>query len=114
IHLVFHVSLLKAFLGDEAEAVAGLPEESHEGQPTEHPLAVCDVRDVLKNGEPTRQVLVQWAGGSPEEATWEWLSEFQKAYPNYNLEDKIAFEDRRNDAQAVKTRGRSARIKKVS
>ncbi|GKD93697.1 ty3-gypsy retrotransposon protein [Tanacetum coccineum] len=76
-------------------------------------LPVCDVREVLKNGEPTRQVLVQWVEGSPEEATWEWLSEFQKAYPNYNLEDKVAFEDRRNDTPTVKTRGRTARIKKV-
>ncbi|GKB19122.1 ty3-gypsy retrotransposon protein [Tanacetum coccineum] len=76
-------------------------------------FSLCDVREVLKNGEPTRQVLVQWVEGSPEEATWEWLSEFQKAYPNYNLEDKVAFEDRRNDTPTVKTRGRTARIKKV-
>ncbi|GKB71996.1 ty3-gypsy retrotransposon protein [Tanacetum coccineum] len=71
-----------------------------------------------KNGEPTRQILVQWAGGSPEEATWEWLSEFQEAYPSYNLEDKVAFEERRTVTPAVtsvayKKKGRTARVKKV-
>ncbi|GJS91273.1 ty3-gypsy retrotransposon protein [Tanacetum coccineum] len=39
-------------------------------------------------------------GGSPEEATWEWLSEFQAAYPTYNLEDKVVFEDGGNDTPA--------------
>ncbi|GKE41411.1 hypothetical protein Tco_1468695, partial [Tanacetum coccineum] len=36
-----------------------------------------------------------------EEAMWEWLSEFQEAYPSYNLEDKVAFEERRNVTPAV-------------
>ncbi|GKA44011.1 ty3-gypsy retrotransposon protein [Tanacetum coccineum] len=40
---VFHVSILKGFLGDGSEVVAGLPEEFHEGQPVEQPLAVCDM-----------------------------------------------------------------------
>ncbi|GJU25682.1 ty3-gypsy retrotransposon protein [Tanacetum coccineum] len=43
------------------------------------------------------QVLVQWMGGSPEEATWEWLSDFQAAYPTFNLEDKVVFEGGGND-----------------
>ncbi|GJY99757.1 hypothetical protein Tco_0517187, partial [Tanacetum coccineum] len=30
-------------------------------------------------------------GSSPEEATWEWLSEFQATYPSYHLEDKVIF-----------------------
>ncbi|GKC83586.1 ty3-gypsy retrotransposon protein [Tanacetum coccineum] len=88
IHPVFHVSILKAFLGNGSEVVAGLPEEFHDGQPVKQPLAACDVR--------VRQIMVQWVGGSPEEATWEWLSMFQNAYPRYNLEDKVVFEEREN------------------
>ncbi|GJZ87134.1 hypothetical protein Tco_0658744 [Tanacetum coccineum] len=34
-----------------------------------------------------------WAGRSPEEATWEWLTDFQSAYPTCNLEDKVVSED---------------------
>ncbi|GKG04592.1 ty3-gypsy retrotransposon protein, partial [Tanacetum coccineum] len=79
IHPVFHVSILKAFSGNGIEEVSGLPEELYEGHPVEQPLSVCDARTVLRNGIPTQQILVQWVGGSPEEATWEWLSEFRQS-----------------------------------
>ncbi|GKE20188.1 ty3-gypsy retrotransposon protein [Tanacetum coccineum] len=97
IHPVFHVSILKTFVGSDSVEVAGLPEELQDGQPVEQPLTICDTRRVLRNGSPERQVLVQWIGGSPEEATWEWLSEFKAAYPTYNLEDKVVFEAGGND-----------------
>ncbi|GJR19464.1 ty3-gypsy retrotransposon protein, partial [Tanacetum coccineum] len=100
IHPVFHVSILKAFVGSDAVEVAEFPEELQDGQPVEQPLTICDTRKVLRNRSPERQVLVQWMGGSPEEATWEWLSEFHAAYPTYNLEDKVVFKDGRNDTQA--------------
>ncbi|GJU16620.1 ty3-gypsy retrotransposon protein [Tanacetum coccineum] len=77
--------------------VADFPEELHDGQPVEQPLAICGRRRVLQNGSPAEQILVQWVGGSPDEATWEWLSEFQTTYPTYNLEDKVVFEDGGND-----------------
>nr|GEW83231.1 hypothetical protein [Tanacetum cinerariifolium] len=70
------------------EVVAKLMEEEHEGHPLEQPLAICDSRLVLINSLPTRQVLVQWVGSSPKEATWEWLSEFQATYLSYHLEYK--------------------------
>ncbi|GKF72938.1 ty3-gypsy retrotransposon protein, partial [Tanacetum coccineum] len=50
-----------------------------EGQLMEQPVGVCDSRMVLQNGKYKRQVLVQWAGRSPEEETWEWLTDFQSA-----------------------------------
>ncbi|GKC20150.1 ty3-gypsy retrotransposon protein [Tanacetum coccineum] len=98
IHLVFHVSILKAFVGNGAEVVTEFPEEFQDGQPVEQPLAVCGNRMVLRNRSPVKQILVRWAGGSLEEATWEWLPEFQTAYPAYNLEDKVIFEDGGNDS----------------
>ncbi|GKB65613.1 ty3-gypsy retrotransposon protein [Tanacetum coccineum] len=60
IHLVFHVSILKPFVGDNSVEVAGLPEELHNDQPLEQPLAMCDSRMVLRSGVPAQQVLVQW------------------------------------------------------
>ncbi|GJQ98748.1 ty3-gypsy retrotransposon protein [Tanacetum coccineum] len=48
--------------------VAAFPDEDHEGLPVERPLAICDSRIVLRKGIPSRQVLVQWSGSSPEEA----------------------------------------------
>ncbi|GKF87803.1 hypothetical protein Tco_0258680, partial [Tanacetum coccineum] len=45
-------------------------------QPVEQPLTVCDYRVVLQNGIPVQQILVQWVGESPKDATWEWLADF--------------------------------------
>ncbi|GJX02508.1 transposon ty3-I gag-pol polyprotein [Tanacetum coccineum] len=62
IHPVFHVSILKPFVGDNVCEVTKLPEE--------------------------------WVDRSPEDATWEALTEFQSAYPGYDLGDKVIFEER--------------------
>ncbi|GJW67410.1 ty3-gypsy retrotransposon protein [Tanacetum coccineum] len=113
IHPVFHVSNFKPFLGNENEDAMGLPEDFQEGSPVEEPLANCDSRMVLRDGKSVRQVLVQWVGVSPEEATWEWLSEFQLAYPNYNLEDKVIFEDGGNVTQEVVEDERPKRVRKA-
>ncbi|GJX45785.1 ty3-gypsy retrotransposon protein [Tanacetum coccineum] len=105
IHPVFHVSLLKLFTGNESAKVTELPEEFKDGHPMEQPEVVCDSRVVLSNGRPVRQVLVQWAGRSPEEATWECLTDFQTAYPTHNLEDKVISEERGNDTTEGTTEG---------
>nr|GEU36566.1 hypothetical protein [Tanacetum cinerariifolium] len=69
IHPVFHLSFLKPFIGEGIDGVPNLPEKDHEGQPVDQPLAVCATRDILLNGEPSRQILVQWRDCSPDEAT---------------------------------------------
>ncbi|GKC75344.1 ty3-gypsy retrotransposon protein [Tanacetum coccineum] len=86
---------------EREEVVAKLPEEEHECHPLEQPLAICDSRLVLRNGLPTRRVLVQWVGSSPEEAAWEWLSEFQATYTSYHLEDKVIVEEEGNVTPTV-------------
>nr|GEW17384.1 Ty3/gypsy retrotransposon protein [Tanacetum cinerariifolium] len=58
IHPVFHVLLLKSFLGTYEVQVTALPEEDHEGLPVEQPLAICDNRIMLQKGIPACQVLV--------------------------------------------------------
>ncbi|GJV02425.1 ty3-gypsy retrotransposon protein [Tanacetum coccineum] len=101
VHPVFHVSILKLFSWTGEEVVAKLPEEEHECHPLEQPLAICDSRLVLRNGLPTRRVLVQWVGSSPEEVAWEWLSEFQATYTSYHLEDKVIVEEEGNVTPTV-------------
>ncbi|GJZ52543.1 ty3-gypsy retrotransposon protein [Tanacetum coccineum] len=96
IHMVFHVLLLKPFAGTVNEGIVNLPEEVHEGQPMEQPLAVCASRVVLRNEAPTRQILVQWLGIPPEEATWEWLSEFEATYPSHHIEGNVISEGEEN------------------
>ncbi|GKD74771.1 ty3-gypsy retrotransposon protein, partial [Tanacetum coccineum] len=59
IHPVFHVSLLKPFIREGIVGVTNLPKEDYEGQPVDQPLAMCATRDILRNGESSRQILVQ-------------------------------------------------------
>ena len=77
----------------------------------EQPLAVCASRDVLRNGKPTQHFLVQWLGSTPKEATWEWLSDFKKAYPTHHLEDKVVLEGEKNDTTESQVGGRPKRAK---
>nr|GEU87001.1 reverse transcriptase [Tanacetum cinerariifolium] len=86
IHSFFHVLILKPFSEVGHEIVANLLEEDRDGHPMEQLLVICATCIVLQNEEPGRQVLVQWLGISPEEATWKWLTEFQSTYPSYHLE----------------------------
>ena len=44
------------------------------------------------------QLLIQWEGQDPSDATWENTHEFQQDFPDFNLEDKVSFEDKGNDA----------------
>ncbi|GJV37722.1 ty3-gypsy retrotransposon protein [Tanacetum coccineum] len=67
-HPVFHVSLIP-FSGTGQEHAVNFSEDEHEGQSVEQPLAICDTRIVLQKGILVRQVLVQWSGRPPEEAT---------------------------------------------
>ncbi|GJZ91566.1 ty3-gypsy retrotransposon protein [Tanacetum coccineum] len=93
------------------EQVVNLSEDEHEGQPMEQPLPICDTRIVLQKGVPVRQVLVQWSGRPPEEATCEWLSEFQEAYPSYHLKDKVISEGEKNVTPGLPRDGRTKRTK---
>ncbi|GKD36702.1 ty3-gypsy retrotransposon protein [Tanacetum coccineum] len=76
IHSVFHVSLLKLFTRASVEGITNLPKAEHEGHPLDQPLVVCATHVILRNGKPICQILVQWFGSSPEEATREELSKF--------------------------------------
>nr|GEV35627.1 hypothetical protein [Tanacetum cinerariifolium] len=51
-----------------------------------------------------------WTGGSLEEATWEWLSNFQAAYQAYDLGDKVVTEGEGNDMLGSKEQGRTKRV----
>nr|GEW88536.1 chromo domain-containing protein [Tanacetum cinerariifolium] len=79
----------------------------------EQSVGVCDLRMMLQNIKYDRQVLVQWACCSLEEATWDWLTDFHSAYPTCNLEDKVVFEDGGNVTPLVGHLGRGKETKKA-
>nr|GEU90935.1 hypothetical protein [Tanacetum cinerariifolium] len=49
----------------------------------------------------------------PEEATWEWLTDFQDAYPTYHLEDKVISKEEGNVTSTLEGIGR-VRAKRVT
>ena len=50
---------------------------------------VLQHRVISKEGEDAGQILVWWKGLPSTTATWEDTKEFKRAYPDYNLEEKI-------------------------
>jgi hypothetical protein len=38
------------------------------------------------------QLLIQWEGLFPEDATWELYDDIKTAYPHFHLEDKLFFQ----------------------
>ncbi|GAU30089.1 hypothetical protein TSUD_392450 [Trifolium subterraneum] len=85
IHPVFHVSKLKP-CHDPASKPLVLPPDAVDNSPMVQPLAVLDWKE--EPGQTSPQVLIQWAGLYPEDATWESFEEIKKAYPHLHLEDK--------------------------
>ena len=84
IHDVFHVSLLKKFEGTPPTSVVPLPDLLN-GRVIPSPEKVIRAR--LNRG--VWELLVQWVGRAPSDATWENLLEFKSAYPSVQLEDAL-------------------------
>ncbi|GJY99072.1 proteasome subunit alpha type-2-A [Tanacetum coccineum] len=91
IHPVFHVSVLREYVGS--------PPSSLEPLPTLPPTSLIPetILSTNENVSPP-QLLVKWFNLPNEEATWEPKPEFVRRYPNFDLEDKVNSEDAGNDA----------------
>ena len=85
IHNVFHVGLLKKFVGEPPAVVpVPLPPILH-GRVIPMPLKVLRAR--LNHG--VWELLIQWEGRAASDATWELLSSFVADYPDFHLEDEL-------------------------
>jgi hypothetical protein len=91
LHDVFHVGLLKKFVGAAPPSPPALP-AVHHGAIEPQPERVT--RSRLARG--VRQVLVHWKGESAASATWEDLDSFKERYPAFQLEDELALEEGRD------------------
>jgi hypothetical protein len=88
LHDVFHVGLLKKFVGTPPQAPPQLP-TIHNGAVVPDPTFVLRIR-LGPNGE--RQALVQWDNLPPSSASWEDLEQFKQKYPQFQLEDELLLE----------------------
>ena len=88
IHDVFHVGLLKKFVGTPPVAPPSLP-PIHNGAIVAVPAKAVKAR--LYRG--VHQILVQWEDLPRSSASWEDLPAFQECYPSFQLEDKLLLEE---------------------
>jgi len=84
IHDVFHVVFLKKYHGEPPTSIIALPPIAH-GRVLPVPAKVLRATPARDSWD----LLVQWDGRSPAEATWEPLPEFKGKYPSFKLEDEL-------------------------
>lgn len=104
-HPTFHISQLRRFRGTPT-SVAPIPTTANGQHPVLQPSSLLCSRMVLQKGKSIKQVLVQWSGCQPEDATWEDFAELCTLYPDLHLEDKVEFEGEGGDMIAETSRRR--------
>ncbi|RVW62500.1 Retrovirus-related Pol polyprotein from transposon 17.6 [Vitis vinifera] len=88
IHPVFHVSLLKKYVGTSLPALVDLPPISDEGQLQVTPEKVVNTRWIKRGTKFIEESLVQWKNLPVEDATWEDTQMLKHQFSTLNLEDK--------------------------
>nr|GLL29688.1 uncharacterized protein LOC112099113 [Ipomoea trifida] len=89
-----------SFLSEIKETLAMDPVAKATADQFPSPLRILDKRSVKENKKQVRQVLVQWVGTEPAEATWEYWAPFHASFPNIGLEDKATLDGVSNDTLA--------------
>jgi hypothetical protein len=87
LHDVFHVGMLKKFVGTPPATTPPMPHKVH-GAVVPEPASVTQAR----LARDIRQVLVQWKDEPDTSATWEDLDDFRVRYPDFQLEDELDFD----------------------
>ncbi|CAM8999395.1 unnamed protein product [Rhodiola kirilowii] len=98
LHNVFHVSKLKLCRNTPPQQTVALPEYFRDNHPLHSPEKVLGFRTLLAQGRPVRQVLVQWQGQDSTDATWEDVTDLQREFPSFRLEDDVVADGGGNDA----------------
>ncbi|RVW68729.1 Transposon Tf2-12 polyprotein [Vitis vinifera] len=88
IHPVFHVSLLKKYVGTSLPVLVDLPHISDEGQLQVTPEKVVNTRWIKRGTKFIEESLVQWKNLPVEDATWEDTQMLKHQFSTLNLEDK--------------------------
>jgi hypothetical protein len=89
IHPIFHVSLLKKYVGDATDTHTNLPPVSDKGEVVLEPEAILDHRWVKQGGKFLAESLVKWKHLPSKEATCEVTESLCHQFPHLNLEDKV-------------------------
>ncbi|KAH9648537.1 hypothetical protein KPL70_025625 [Citrus sinensis] len=109
VHPVFHVSLLKKYVGVMPQFSADLPYVDDDGVLIFEPDRIIDVRWLKRGDKLVEQSFVRWKRRPHEDATWEDLEFLVKQFPHLTLEDKGPLR-----GGGIDTPQRSSRIPKPS
>ena len=82
IHPVFHVFCLKTKLGKHNVSMSLLPSVNSQGFPTLEPVAILQTRSHKLQNRTITQHLIQWQGGTVNDATGEDLFHLQQQFPH--------------------------------
>jgi len=63
---------------------------------------------ILQNGKEVQQIQIQWGEGTTVETSWELIVEIKKAYPQFNLEDKVIAKGKGNVTRQNMAKGKQA------
>lgn len=88
IHPVFHVSLLKKYVGGLPQVTLMLPPIIDEGVAFIEPETILDTRWIKQGNKFIEESLVKWKQLPKEDATWEDSSLLRNQFPYLDLEDK--------------------------
>lgn len=102
LHDVFHVGLLKPFVGSPPTTPPTLPS-------TQHGAVLPALAQVLKSrvSRGVRQLLIRWDGLSASATSWEDLDDFRTQYTVFQLEDELFVEEGRDVMWGIPYRRRN-------
>ncbi|CAM8926572.1 unnamed protein product [Rhodiola kirilowii] len=92
IHNVFHVALLRRFVGDPSHTSQALPAHFINSKPVMTPECILRVRNIKVRGSWQEQWLIKWEGLPEADASWEFKNELLAEFPDLNLEDKVVLQ----------------------
>ena len=82
IHPGIHVSCLKAKLGNHNVSISMFPSINSQGILTPEPATILQSSSHQLRRRTITQLLIQWQGGSVEDATWDDLFCLQQQFPH--------------------------------
>jgi len=93
---IFHLSLLNKYYGDHPQShVPMLLLTTAKGSVIQ-PQHILASYVILRDTKQVLQLLIQWESLDASHSTWENLNIIIRDYPNFNLEDKVAFDGEGN------------------
>lgn len=81
IHPVFHVSLLKPWVGEGEPDMGTLPPLRNNEALKLQPAMILEVRWRNKGDKKVADILVQWEGFNAADATWEEYDQIEASFP---------------------------------